>query len=125
MVEQPAQARLDGDPDAGGREAAREVDDEAQRGEHDDHARGTAAAGSSYGPTIASSITLLDQDGDRDRERGEGEREREAERGQAPLLPPEREEPAQGRPEGEIGRVDVLHRGIRRYQQPDPLGNSA
>ena len=41
------------------------------------------------------------------------EREGHAEADQAALLPPEREEPAQGRPEGQIGRVDVVHRGRR------------
>ena len=39
-----------------------------------------------------------------------GRARRRAERDQAPLLPPEREEPAQGRPEAEIGRIDVVHR---------------
>ena len=28
---------------------------------------------------------------------------------QAALLPPEGEEPAQGRPEGKVGRIDVVH----------------
>jgi hypothetical protein len=51
----------------------------------------------------------LDQDRDRERERGEDERAGEAEPDQPPLLPPEREEAAQGRPEGEIGRIDVVH----------------
>ena len=36
VVEHPAQSRLDGDPDPGGCEPAREVDAEAQGGEHDD-----------------------------------------------------------------------------------------
>ena len=53
----------------------------------------------------------LDQDRDRDRERREGERAGEPERDQAPLLPPEREEPAQRWPEGEIGRIDVRFTG--------------
>ena len=109
VVEHPAQARLDRDPDPRGREAAREVDDEAQRGEQEDRAE------VGQQPLVVRADDrlvddALDQDRDRDRERGEREREREAERDQAALLPPEREKPAQGRPEGEIGRVDVLHR---------------
>ena len=99
VVEHPAQPRLDGDPDPGRCEAAREVDAEAQRREHDDD------------PEIRQQPAFvraddrlvdhaLDQHRDRDRERREGERAREPDRDQPPLLPPEWEEPAQGRPEG-------------------------
>ena len=51
----------------------------------------------------------LDQDRDRERQPREDERAGEPDRDQPPLRPPEREEVAQGRPELQIGRVDVLH----------------
>ena len=109
MVEHPAQPRLDGDPDPGGREAAGEVDDEAQRREHDDRAEvGEEQLVIPADDRLVDDV--LDQDRDRDRERGEDERAREADADQAALLPPEREQPTQGRPEGEIGRIDVFHR---------------
>jgi hypothetical protein len=109
VVEHPPQPCLDGDPDPGGREAAGEVDDEAQRREQDDGAE-VGEEQLVVRPHDRLVDDLLDQDRDRDRERGEAERARKAEADQAALLPPERKQPTQGRPEGEIGRVDVLHR---------------
>ena len=75
MVEHAAQPAPPRDPDPGGREAAREVDDEAQRRQHED--------GAEVGqqPLVLRADDRLvdgplDQDRDRDREAGEGERER-------------------------------------------------
>ena len=109
VVEHAAKPCLDGDPDPGGREPAQEVDGEAQRSEHEDGAEVRKQ------PLVLRADDRLvdgplDQDRNRDREAGEGEREGEAERNQAALLPPERQEAAQGRPEAKIGRVDVFHR---------------
>ena len=108
VVEHPAQARLDGDPDPGGCEAAREVDEEAQDGEHEDRAEVRQQ------PIVVRADDrlvdhALDQDRDRDRERGVDERERQTDCDQAALFPPEGEESAQGRPEGKIRWIDVVH----------------
>ena len=108
VVEHSAQPRLDRDPDPRCREAAREVDEEAQDGEHEDRAEIREK------PILLRADDrlvdhALDQDRDRDRERGVDERERQAGADQAALLPPEGEESAQGRPKGKIRWIDVVH----------------
>ena len=126
VVQQPAQARLDRDPDPRRGEAAREVDDEPQRREHEDCAQ-VRPEPVVVGPDDHLVDQALDQDGDRDREGGGGEREGEADRGKAPLFPPEREEAAQGRPEGRSGGSTSCIAASDATSGPGPLrlGNSA
>ena len=108
VVEEPAQARLDGDPDPRGREPPREVDEEADDRDGDDQPeqRQEPVAMLPFDRIVDHE---LGQHGNRDREPGEGERARETEPDQAALLPPEGEEPPQGGADGEIGRVDGAH----------------
>ena len=108
VVEEPAQARLDGDPDPRGREPPREVDEEADDRHGDDQPEQRQEPVAML-PVDRIVDHELGQHGNRDREPGEGERARETEPDQATLLPPEGEEPPQGGADGEIGRVDGAH----------------
>ena len=108
VVEHPAQARFDGDPDPRGREPAREVDEEPHQGEHEDRGE-IRDQPTLLRPDDRLVDQTLDQDRDRDRERRVDERERQSGSDQAALFPPEGEESAQGRPEGKIRWIDVIH----------------
>ena len=107
VVEHPAQSCLDGDTDARGGEAARVVDPELERRDEDDRAQ----IGQQQAP-VATVDRIVDRALDEDRNGegrgGEGQRACEAEQDQAPLLPPQRVETAQSRPEREISWVDGI-----------------
>src|SRR5439155_13073319 len=108
LVQELAHARLDPDADPRSGVPAREVRDEADRREDDDRRQirpETRAVAVNRRDRVVD--RLPDQDRDRQREPGRRHRAQEADEDQAPLLPPDPEQPDGSREEAEIGRVDL------------------
>ena len=105
-VEQLAHPRLDADADARGRVAAGEVDEEAQSGEDDDADDVRPERARVRHDRVVD--RALHEQRDRDRDQRVTEREREAERAESPLRPPQTEQPAEGRQQAEVGRIDGI-----------------
>ncbi len=114
LVEQLAHPRLDPDPDPGGRVAAAEVDPEAEQGEDDD--RGEVRPEPLRVADDGAVDRALEQQRDRGRDQRVHERAGERPDAHAPLGAPEAEQPAEGRQQAEVGRID----GVRVFGHGKP-----
>ena len=115
LVEELAHPRLDPHADPRRREATTEVDDEADRRQSDDDRqvrpeRLPVVVGADVDGVVDRP---LDENRDRDRDQRVEKRAREPEDAEAPLLTPELEQPAEGRQQAEVGRIDGIH--VRRH----------